>query len=103
MPHPRNFLSFLRQTLAIGLLLTPAIARDENPATYLALGDSVAFGLDPRLFTSQPKPGDFTGYPETIASVDPRFKIELNASCPGETSSSFIYGPPDNGCNGVGP
>jgi len=43
------------------------------------------------------------GYPEVIASVDSRFKKEVNASCPGETSGSFLHGPPDNGCNSMGP
>lgn len=71
---------------------------------HLALGDSITFGLDPALLVASPKlpkPSDFIGYPELIAS---RFKLtgskSLNAGCPGETSGSFLNAAaPDNGCN----
>ncbi len=78
-------------------------ARTEATPTYLALGDSVAFGLDPHLvpkvpfscfscgtFTAAAPPPDgsvFVGYPERL---QPRLGIPLvNASCPGETTASF--------------
>ncbi len=52
---------------------------------YLALGDSLAYGFDP--FKSPP---NITGYPEIISG---QLSLNLaNASCPGETSSSFITG-----------
>ena len=89
-------------------LQTPALPATGKTSTYLALGDSISFGLDPKLIPTLPgqplpDPSQFTGYPEVIASIDARFDHEVNSSCPGETSSSFISGPPDNGCSGVGP
>ena len=84
--------------LSAALMYVPALAaQDEN---YLALGDSVSFGLDVTLLTSVPPPlpSAFTGYPELVAQVE-RWKV-VNASCPGETSGSFLdTSMPDDGCN----
>jgi lysophospholipase L1-like esterase len=75
--------------------------------TYLALGDSVAFGLNPTLLTQPPPPPSiFTGYPEVVASWEHLLnsKKEVNAACPGETSGSFVAaGVLDYGCNSPGP
>jgi lysophospholipase L1-like esterase len=70
--------------------------------TYLALGDSVPFGMNvtllPPYTQHTPKPSDFVGYPEAVALAVG--VTELNASCPGETSGSFLdINVPDNGCN----
>jgi lysophospholipase L1-like esterase len=101
-----------RSMLFCLLLLAPAgsmLAANESNYTYLALGDSVAFGFNPTLFIPTlppPTPAQFTGYPETVAKVDHllQSKKEVNAACPGETSGSFINTmAPDNGCNGLGP
>jgi lysophospholipase L1-like esterase len=100
--------------LGIGLFLSSGSAIAENNKfvnTYLALGDSVAFGLDVRLLTSvpPPKPSQFAGYPEIIGQVAQLPAANLiDAACPGETSASFIapvtdLTPPDYGCNSVGP
>jgi lysophospholipase L1-like esterase len=81
---------------------TEAVRASETP-TYLALGDSIAYGLDPRLVpepafscfscssltgTVPPSSDDvFAGYPEYLQE---QLNIPLeNASCPGETSASF--------------
>jgi lysophospholipase L1-like esterase len=67
---------------------------------YLALGDSVAFGY--REPTTVPAPNyqdaaSFVGYPEDVAAAL-HLKV-TNASCPGETSSSFIDASAEsNGC-----
>jgi lysophospholipase L1-like esterase len=78
-------------------------ARANDLPAYLALGDSVAFGLDPHRvpelpfscfscgsFTGKAPPSSdnvFVGYPERLRE---RLGIPLeNASCPGETSASF--------------
>jgi lysophospholipase L1-like esterase len=57
--------------------------------TYLALGDSVPFGYrggqTPAVYAD---PANFVGYPELVAR-DLHLRL-LNASCPGETSASFI-------------
>jgi lysophospholipase L1-like esterase len=92
------------QALALALLAAPVFAANENNYTYLALGDSVAFGYDPTI--TAPAPAKFTGYPEIVAEIEHllKSKREVNAACPGETSSSFwISGALDNGCNGRGP
>ena len=82
--------------------LASAVRVDDRPA-YLALGDSVPFGLNPHLvpalpfscyscgsFTAAAEPASddvFVGYPEYLQR---RLGIALaNASCPGETSASF--------------
>jgi lysophospholipase L1-like esterase len=49
-----------------------------------------------------PKPDQFIGYPEIVAAADYllQSKNEVNASCPGETSGSFLDArSPDLGCN----
>ena len=97
----RSIISCLVLLVSAGSLL----AGNESDYTYLALGDSIAFGLDPTLFQPglpTPTPSQFTGYPEVVAGVEHllQSKKEVNAACPGETSASFwIPGAPDNGCN----
>ncbi|HTL33156.1 MAG TPA: SGNH/GDSL hydrolase family protein [Kofleriaceae bacterium] len=55
----------------------------DEPPQYLALGDSVAFGFDPRTDHSTD-----SGYAELLA---PKHELALtNASCPGEASGGFI-------------
>jgi len=59
----------------------------------LALGDSIAFGYNP--FGDFTKDKNFSGYPEALKE---EFSVK-NASCPGETSASFMSNTaPDNGC-----
>jgi lysophospholipase L1-like esterase len=68
--------------------------------TYLALGDSVAFGYVPPQAVPAPNyldPSSFVGYPEDVARA---LHIPVsNASCPGETTASFyIPRAQSNGC-----
>lgn len=91
----------------------PVFAADQNSSTYLALGDSVAFGLNeallPPFTTNLPTPSQFIGYPEALTVfqnlLQPKNPInEINASCPGETSGSFLdTSVPDFGCNSPHP
>jgi lysophospholipase L1-like esterase len=93
--------------LTLALLVAPAFAGNDKNYTYLALGDSIPFGMDitrlPPYATHLPTANQFTGYPEIVAAAEHllQSKKEVNASCPGETSGSFLYGAivPDNGCN----
>ena len=63
-----------------------AEAASSRPQTYLALGDSLAFGYSP--LVSPASAGNFIGYPSTVAAA---LKLRLtNAGCPGETSSHFV-------------
>lgn len=68
--------------------------------TYLALGDSVAFGYVPPEAVPAPNyfdPSSFVGYPEDVAQA---LHVPVaNASCPGETTASlYIPGAQSNGC-----
>jgi lysophospholipase L1-like esterase len=94
----------IKSALAIAILATPAFAANDTNYTYLALGESIAFGFNPTLFAPglpTPTPSQFIGYPEVIAQFVPQYKKVANAACPGETSGSFLNGvpPADNGCN----
>lgn len=65
--------------------------------TYLALGDSIAFGFNPNLAYAAPFT-QFVGYPEATATA--KALAVANAACPGETSGSFLDPTaPDNGCH----
>ncbi len=76
----------LAAAVALGLLAVPASA-DEQQDSYLALGDSVAFGTNP-LVTDPADPENFVGYPEVLAEqLDSGV---VNAACPGETTMHFI-------------
>jgi lysophospholipase L1-like esterase len=68
--------------------------------TYLALGDSVAFGFVPPQAVPPPNyrsAHSFVGYPEDVAQA---LRIRVwNASCPGETTASMLTaGVLSNGC-----
>lgn len=80
-------------------------AKSTSMGTYLALGDSVAFGYRPSGATPPPNyndPSSFVGYPEDLGRAL-QMKV-VNASCPGETTASMIaVGAQSNGCeNSVG-
>src|SRR5262245_21244836 len=85
-------------------LADPVTGSDAN-GTYLALGDSVAFGYVPPQAVPAPNyqvAHSFVGYPEYLAQqLDERV---WNASCPGETTASMLTpGAQSNGCeNSVG-
>jgi lysophospholipase L1-like esterase len=106
----------VRRLIGIGLAgtamvaaasLMPALPASATPVTgsaaygtYLALGDSVAFGYVPPQAVPAPAyfdPRSFVGYPEDVARA---LHLRLsNASCPGETTASFLVpGAPSNGC-----
>jgi lysophospholipase L1-like esterase len=85
---------------------TPALATslEDRPShgtttggTYLALGDSVPFGFIGNAPSLYPDAENFVGYPELLAD-EWRLRL-LNASCPGETTASFIDATAQsNGC-----
>ena len=61
---------------------------------YLALGDSVPFGMNPLLLPTATNPAlptedQFVGYPEVLARLVAPLR-DANLACPGETSSSFL-------------
>jgi lysophospholipase L1-like esterase len=77
----------------------PVTGSDAN-GTYLALGDSVAFGYVPPQAVPAPNylvAHSFVGYPEYLAQ-QLRERVS-NASCPGETTASLLdAGAQSNGC-----
>lgn len=77
----------------------PVNGSDAN-GTYLALGDSVAFGYVPPAAVPAPDyrvAHSFVGYPEYLAQ-QLRERVS-NASCPGETTASLLdAGAQSNGC-----
>ncbi|MGK5170515.1 SGNH/GDSL hydrolase family protein [Geodermatophilus sp. CPCC 205761] len=104
----RHLLVVLLATVGLVAAGSPALAEPGRaPAehdtnghgrTYLALGDSVPFGFrgsqPPEVYAD---PANFVGYPELVAD-DLGLRV-LNASCPGETTESFIDATAQsNGC-----
>jgi lysophospholipase L1-like esterase len=88
--------SIFSRMLVLSLIAAPAFAG----TTYLALGDSISFGYSPNIVP--PPVSQYVGYPEIVASLLNPFQsgTEVNASCPGQTSQSFLSGSPDNNCEG---
>jgi lysophospholipase L1-like esterase len=68
-----------------------------DQGTYLALGDSVPFGYRGGATAEFGDEDNFVGYPEMVAEdLD---KDLINASCPGETTTSFLDATAQsNGC-----
>ena len=84
---------------ALPALAAPAAGPAAN-GTYLALGDSVAFGYVPPDAVPAPNyrsANSFVGYPEDVGQA---LRLGVwNASCPGETTASMLVaGAQSNGC-----
>src|ERR1700728_1022676 len=94
----KTFMYMFKRALLVTGLIAPIFAANASNYTYLALGDSVAYGYDPTV--TSPAPSKYVGYPEISASALHLLQSgkEVNASCPGETSGSFLMGGPGNGC-----
>lgn len=72
--------------LGANLLGGCALAGSDEPGTtYLALGDSVAFGFDPLVDLDRER---VSGYPEQLAEA--RGLDVTNLACPGEASGGFM-------------
>ena len=100
---------FLTPLALLAILSLPSSAANDKNYTYLALGDSVSFGLDIRLVpllppasgTKLPSPAAFIGYPVAVANALhlSQSKKFVDASCPGQSSASFLNKLiPDIGC-----
>jgi lysophospholipase L1-like esterase len=65
-----------------------ASSSESNSGTYLALGDSVPFGFRGGATSEFSDADNFVGYPELVGE---ELDLEVvNASCPGETTASFL-------------
>jgi lysophospholipase L1-like esterase len=71
---------------------------EESAGTYLALGDSVPFGYRGGAADEFSDAENFVGYPEMVGA---ELGLDVvNASCPGETTASFIdIAAQSNGCD----
>jgi lysophospholipase L1-like esterase len=69
-----------------------------EPGAYLALGDSVPFGFRGGATAEYQDADNFVGYPELVGE---ELGLEVvNASCPGETTASFLdTKAQSNGCD----
>lgn len=76
----------------------PAASTDSTSGTYLALGDSVPFGFRGGATSEYSDADNFVGYPELVGK---ELGLEVvNASCPGETTASFLDSTAQsNGCD----
>ncbi|MCU1612464.1 MAG: hypothetical protein JWO98_4 [Frankiales bacterium] len=94
----RLLIAFLMGVGLVGVAGPASASSAPSPRpTYLALGDSVPFGfrgnLPPVLYRF---PQLFVGYPQVVG---PTLGLStVNASCPGETTTSFVTGKGSNGC-----
>jgi lysophospholipase L1-like esterase len=103
-----RLLACVAVVVAFGALaLVPAAGAKGVGSTYLALGDSLAYGYHQAQFQNELKehgfvnPANFDdGYVDdfgaTLKLFNPKLKI-VNDGCPGETTETFIHG------SGVGP
>jgi len=94
---------------AVALVLLPSLASAASgpvyqapQAYYLALGDSIAYGIQPDKAEAGLPPSKFnTGYVDVFAArlraLAPKIKV-VNYACPGESAKTFIRG----GCSGRG-
>jgi lysophospholipase L1-like esterase len=75
-----------------------ASSSSSEPGTYLALGDSVPFGFRGGPVSEFSDADNFVGYPELVGE---ELGLEVvNASCPGETTASFMdTKAQSNGCD----
>jgi lysophospholipase L1-like esterase len=76
----------------------PAATSEPAEGAYLALGDSVPFGYRGGATAEFPDPDNFVGYPELVGE---ELGLDvINASCPGESTASFIdITAQSNGCD----
>jgi len=87
-----------KRAALLALVIMPMFAGNDRNYTYLALGDSIAFGYDPTLVKPDnplPKPDKFTGYPGQPGEERDQCRV------PRRTGKSFLFGGlDDNGCEG---
>jgi lysophospholipase L1-like esterase len=86
--------------LLSGAVLTLAATSQARPTApqqyYLALGDSIAYGVQPaKVVAGLPPSGFHTGYVDVFAArlraLAPKIRV-VNYGCPGESTTTFIAG-----------
>jgi lysophospholipase L1-like esterase len=101
--HLRSLVCCLAAVLALGAIaFAPAAGAAQVGSTYLALGDSLAYGYHAAQFKSEleskgyVEPSSFDeGYVDDFAATlklaHPKLQV-INDGCPGETTETFIDG-----------
>ena len=101
-----NLAKIVAGVVALVVLAAPAAGAASGPvyqkpqAYYLALGDSIAYGMQPAKAEAGLQPSKYnTGYVDVFAArmraLAPKIKV-VNYACPGESAKTFIQG----GCSG---
>src|ERR671936_1895101 len=96
------FARFLAAAFAVALVAALAASAAPGPvyqpprAYYLALGDSIAYGVQPaKVKAGLPPSGFRTGYVDVFAArlraLAPKLRV-VNYACPGESTRTFIEG-----------
>jgi len=83
-------------TLTLAVLVAAARGTTEAERYYLALGDSIAYGIQPTKVRPGARPSDFdTGYVDVLAARlrkrSPGLQV-VNYGCPGESTVTFSRG-----------
>lgn len=83
-------------TLALAVLVAAARGTTAPESYYLALGDSITYGIQPTKAKPGARPSDFkTGYVDVIAARlrkhSPSLQV-VNYGCPGESTVTFTRG-----------
>lgn len=83
-------------TLALAVLVVAARGATPSESYYLALGDSITYGLQPTKAKPGARPSDFTtGYVDVVAARLRKRSSSLevvNYGCPGESTVTFTRG-----------
>jgi lysophospholipase L1-like esterase len=103
--HGRPLVLIVALIALVALVWAPSAGASRfHRTTYLALGDSLAFGYSQakfnELFPSEPASAYDTGYVDDFGHVLRLFQPgvqTINDGCPGETTDSFIKGPCEYG------
>jgi lysophospholipase L1-like esterase len=71
---------------------SPQSSATRSGPSYLSLGDSLAFGYQPDLVAQGDfTPANFIGYAEDLGRLRSNLRL-TNFGCPGETTTTFIFG-----------
>ena len=86
----------LAPALTLAVLVSAARGVTESESYYLALGDSIAYGMQPTKMKPGARPADFkTGYVDVVAArlrkLSPGLQV-VNYGCPGESTVTFVRG-----------
>ena len=93
--HRAHLLSLI--IFVLSTMTSSLSAQGASQARYLALGDSISFGFINQAGFEYVNADNFIGFP-TYAGLGANMNV-INASCPGETTASFLSSAgPDNGC-----